>query len=408
MSVAALAINGGNKVRTKPFPPYRIIGEEERGAAVRVIESGMLSRFLGTWHKDFYGGPEVQALEREWAKHFGVKHAIAVNSGTSGLYCAIGVFADIEEDFFCLDPDSVEERITEQTKAIMVVDIFGLPYDVERINAIATKYGLIVIEDNAQAPAARFRGSWAGTLGDIGVFSLNYHKHIHCGEGGMVVTDDDSLAEKVRLIRNHAEAVLHAKGENTPSELINMIGFNFRMTEIEAAIAREQLKKLDMLVADRVRNVEYLAERLARIPGITPAAVRPGCTHSYYVHALKYDEEETGIPRNRFIEAVKAELPHTELREGEGVLIGCGYVKPLYLQPLYQHRIAYGEKGCPFTCSYYQGTVDYTEGICPVTERMHFRELVTHELMRPPLTDQDLDDIHAAFQKVFDGRSEIP
>jgi len=262
---------GGERVRKEKFPAYRPIGKEEEDAALRVIRSGVLSKYLGSWHEDFYGGPEVRALESEWAAYFNVKHAIAVNSATSALYCAVGavgigpgdevivspytmsasataaliynaipVFADIEEDYFCLSPESVEKRITERTKAIIVVDIFGQPYDADRINAIAKTHGLYVIEDSAQAPGAKYKGKWAGTLGDIGIISLNYHKHIQTGEGGILVTDNDELAEKLRLIRNHAEAVVEAKGFST---LVNMIGFNYRMTEIEAAIAREQFKK---------------------------------------------------------------------------------------------------------------------------------------------------------------------
>ena len=232
----------------------------------------------------------MQALENEWASYFHVKHAIAVNSATSGLYAATGavgigpgdevivspytmsasvmppliygavpVFADIEKDYFCLDPVSVEQRITNLTKAIIVVDLFGQPYDVERINAIAKKHNLVVIEDASQAPGATYKNKFAGTLGDIGVFSLNYHKHIHTGEGGMVVTDNDELADRVRLIRNHAESVVEAKGIKN---LVNMVGFNFRMTEIEAAIARCQLRKLKPLLNSRIGNIGYLTKKI--------------------------------------------------------------------------------------------------------------------------------------------------
>jgi len=430
-----LAIHGGAPVRTKPFPAYRVMDAEEKEAVARVMDSGVLSRYLGSWHDDFLGGPEVRAFEAEWAVFFGVKHAIAVNSCTSGLYCAVGaigtevgeeiivspytmaasataplvygavpVFADIEPDCFCLDPAAVEAAITSRTRAILVVDIFGQPYDAEAINAIAQKHGLYVIEDTAQAPGAMFRERHAGTLADIGVYSLNYHKHIHTGEGGVIVTDDDSLADKVRLIRNHAEAVVQDKG---CTDLVNMVGFNYRLTELQAAIGRCQLGKLGRLVADRQANCVYLSKKLAEIPAIVSPAVRRDCTHVYYDHACRFLEEVAGVSRESFIEAVRAELAPTELREAEGVLLGCGYVKPLYLQPIFQKRIAFGSKGYPFVKPWYGGEVRYEKGMCPVAERLHERELFDHELMRPPMSLTDLDDVVEAFGKVWGNRDQL-
>ncbi len=428
--MSVLAINGGEKVRTKLFPAYRVIGEEEQRAVSEVLESGILSKYLGCWADDFYGGPQVQALEKEWARFYGVKHAISVNSATSALYCAVGaiglapgdevivspytmcasatapliynaipVFADIEYEYYCLSPEDIERKITDKTKAIIVVDILGQPYDADRINEIARKHGLYVIEDNAQGPLASCHGKYAGTLGDIGIFSLNYHKHIHCGEGGIMVTDDDELAERMRLIRNHAEAVVENKGV---TNLNNMIGFNFRMTEIEAAITREQLKKLKWLVEERRGNVRYIEENIKDISFLSMPKIREGCEHSYYVHALKYDEEKAGVPRERFVEAMQAELMPIELREAEGVKISLGYLKPLYMQPLFQEKKAYGNTSYPFS-----ERVSYDRGICPTCEQVCSSETIFHELMRPFMTKEDLDDVIMAFHKVADHMNEL-
>ena len=157
---------------------------------------------------------------------------------------AIPVFADIEEDTFCISPESIERNISPYTKAIISVDIGGHPANTKEINKIADKYNLRVISDTAQAPGALNRGKFAGTLTDIGGYSLNYHKHIHTGEGGILVTNDDFLAERMYLIRNHAEASVEAIDLKNIS---NMIGHNFRLGEIECAIGIEQLKNLTFL-----------------------------------------------------------------------------------------------------------------------------------------------------------------
>ncbi|MHB9101237.1 MAG: DegT/DnrJ/EryC1/StrS family aminotransferase [Sulfuricella sp.] len=423
--MAKLAINGGTPVRTTPFPLYVTIGEEEKRAVMEVLDSTVLSKFLGTWSPDFYGGPRVQKLEREWAEYFGIRHAVSVNSATSGLYAAVGatgigpgdevivspytmtasataalvyggipVFADIDPETFCLSPASIRERITPRTKAIIVVDIFGHPAEMNEIIQIAREHHLVVIEDAAQAPGAHYHGRNAGTLADMGVFSLNYHKTIHCGEGGMVVTDNDEFAERLQLIRNHAEVVVKKKGV---TNLVNMVGFNYRMTEIEAAIASEQLKKLESLVAPRIEAAEFLTRELSGLPGLTPPTVRPNVRHGYYIYVMKYDALATCVSREVFAKALRA----------EGIPLGEGYVEPIYLQPMYQQRIAFGKGGFPFTYPGYQGVLNYEKGLCPVTERMHFKELLHGDFCHAGMMHQDLEDIVCAFRKVSKNTSEL-
>jgi perosamine synthetase len=425
-----LALLGGEPVRTTPFPAYKVIAEEEKTAVSAVVESGVLSRYLGAWHDDFMGGTQVQNFEQEWAEAFGVRNALAVNSATSGLYAAMGaagvgpgdevivspytmmasatailvfnavpVFADIDQKTYCLDVESIRQKITPRTKAIMVVQLFGQTANMEAIMEIAAANDLIVIEDCAQAPFATRNDRFSGTLGHMGVFSLNYHKHIHSGEGGVVVTNDDGLAEKLSLIRNHGEAVVGRKGVE---DIVNIVGFNFRMGEIEAAIGRCQLKKGPGLVSERQANVAYLEQKISGIQGLGLPKVATGNSHVYYLHALTFDGAQMGVSRELFVQAVRAELPETLMREGEGALMGAGYVRPLYLEPMYQKKIAYGAKGCPFTCPHYEGESNYEKGACPNCETAHFDTLITHEMMRPGMEKRDLDAVAAAFHKVVE------
>jgi perosamine synthetase len=420
-----LAILGGKPVRERPFPAYVTIGDEEKRAVMEVMDSTVLSKYIGTWSPDFYGGPRVQKLEREWEAYFGVKHAVSVNSATSGLYAAVGaagvgpgdeiivspytmsasataaivygtipVFADIDPDTFCITPASIRKCITPFTKAIITVDLFGHPADHDEIMQIAREHNLVVIEDAAQAPGALYHGRWAGSLADMGVFSLNYHKTIHTGEGGIVVTNNDDLADRLQLIRNHAEVVVKDKGTQN---IINLIGFNYRMTEIEAAIGSEQLKKLEQLLIPRIEAADYLTERLSQLPGIIPPVVRPDVRHGYYVYAIRYDATSTGIPRDRFVAALNA----------EGIPMSQGYVEPIYLEPLYQKRIAFGKDGFPFTYSGYKGKVSYERGICPVTEHMHYEEVIYTNLCHAGVFQTDLEDVVTAFQKIYENLSSL-
>lgn len=414
-----LALLGGAKLIQMPFKRYNPIGIEEVEAAKKVIESGVLSQFLGCWNPDFYGGPKVQEFERACEAHFGVKHAVTVNSATSGLIAAMGaigiepgdevivspwtmcasatavvhwnaipVFADIELETFCLDPASVEANITPYTKAILAVDIFGHSANMDELLSIARKHGLKVISDTSQAPGALYHGKFAGTLADVGCYSLNYHKHIHTGEGGILVTDDDELAERLRLIRNHAEAVVGDKGV---TDLSNMIGYNFRLGEIECAIGIEQLKKLTRLVADRQRTAKRLNNGLHDLPGLKTPAVMPDCTHAYYVYPMQLDTGKLGVSRARIIEALKA----------EGVTgLASGYTN-LHLLPMYQKKVAYGSSGFPWTSDICHRDVDYRKGICPVAENLHDSNFLGFAMCLNDLSEEDVDLIVAAFRKVW-------
>jgi len=413
-----LALFGGPKTIQTDFKRYNPIGAEEVQAAKEVIESGVLSQFIGAWHEDFYGGPKVREFERRCAEYFGVKHAVTFNSWTSGLVAAVGaigvepgdeiivtpwtmsasatailhwnaipVFADIDPETFNLDPKSVEANITPYTKAIMVVDIFGQSADIDELMAIAAKHGLKVISDTAQAPGALYKGKYAGTLAHVGGYSLNYHKHIHTGEGGILVTDDDDIAERSRLIRNHAEVVVGDKGV---TNLSNMIGHNFRLGEIECAIGIEQLKKLSGFVQSRQALANRLTEGLEGLRGLCTPVVKPDRSHVYYVYPLVLDIEELGVSRERIHVALLA----------EGVAVSDRY-QNIHLLPMYQRKIAYGSRGFPWTSDICRRDVDYRRGICPVAEQLNDSSYLGFGMCAYDLTDADVDLIVAAFRKVW-------
>ncbi|CAM3456674.1 DegT/DnrJ/EryC1/StrS family aminotransferase [Aquirufa ecclesiirivi] len=418
MESEKLALLGGEKVIKTPFEKYNPIGKEEVDAVKEVIESGVLSQFIGGWGADFFGGPKVQEFERNCEKYFGVKHAVTVNSWTSGLVAAVGaigiepgdevivspwtmcasatailhwnaipVFADIDPDTFNIDPKSVEARITPYTKAIMAVDIFGQSCDIDSLMKIAEKHHLKVITDTAQSPGAEINGKQTGTLAHVGGFSLNYHKHIHTGEGGILVTNDDEIFERLQLIRNHGEAVVGDKGVQN---IVNIVGHNFRLGEMECAIGIEQLKKLDYLVKRRQEIAERLTNGLKDLNGIKTPYIASGNTHAYYVYPLVLDLQKLPVSRARIVEALNA----------EGLSFAEGY-QNVHLLPMYQQKIAFGSKGFPWSSDIYHGNVDYSKGICPVAEELHDHSFVSYGLCTHELSDNDVDLMIEAFHKVW-------
>ncbi len=419
MKLEKLALLGGPKTITKPFKRYNPIGKEEGEAVQKVMESGVLSQFLASWGPDFCGGPKVQQFEKQCEAYFGVRHAITVNSWTSGLIAAVGaigiepgdevivspwtmaasatailhwnaipVFADIEPDTFCLDPASVESNISPYSKAIMAVDIFGHSADMDALMAIAEKHGLKVISDTAQAPGTYYKGKMTGTLAHVGGYSLNYHKHIHTGEGGILVTDDPRIADRLRLIRNHAEAVVGDKGV---TDLNNMVGYNFRLGEIESAIGIEQLKKLSGFVAGRQRAAKRLTQGLGELPGLRTPVVKRDCTHAYYHYPLVLNVDQLGLSRARILEALQAEgIPG----------LGAGLTN-LHMLPMYQKKIAYGSKGFPWTSEICHRNVSYAKGICPVAERLHESTYLGFLMCMNEMSDEETDLMVRAFHKVW-------
>jgi perosamine synthetase len=417
-----LAVDGGSPVRTKPWMDNFTIGDEEKKAALAAMDSGYLSLFEGSHRPDppfsFSGGPFVRRLEEFASGIMNVPHVVAVNSATSGLYMAIGalglgfgdevivspytmsacavapiiygaipVFADIDQELGSLDPASIEARITSRTRAILVVHQFGIPARMTEIVAIARKHNLKIIEDCAQAWGAKYENKSVGTIGDIGVFSFNVNKTIQTGEGGLCVTSNPDLAYRLQLIRNHGEAVVGPAGYN---HITNILGYNYRMTEVIAAIALEQLRKLEGLTATRLELVDQLFKGLRRYECLALPPERSKHRATYYITPIRYRSESLGVPRSDFVKTVNA----------EGICLYEAYVRPLYLQPLYQEKKAF-KAGYPWSAPENSASKpNYAKGSCPIAEKLHFDEMIVSEHIRPPHTTADIDDILAAVDKV--------
>lgn len=420
-----LAILGGPPVRSSPLPVYNTIGEEEKKAVMDVLDSGELSGFIAYNGQEFWGGKAVRSLENAFIEKFNVKHAVAVNSATSGLHCAlyaagiapgdevivppytmsasattvlftggVPIFCDIDEHTFCIDPDKVEELINFRTKAIVAVNLFGQPAALLKLRSIADKYKITLIEDNSQAPAAKHNGMYTATIGDMGVFSFNRHKTMQCGEGGVVVTNDEDLALRMAMLRNHGECLAGSMELDTYS---NTVGLNYRMTEMEAAVALVQLKKLDTLNEKRIDLANEISENLERLDGFQSPYVCPENTHVYYFYPIKYDASRTGLSRDLFCKALEA----------EGFTARTGYVKPLYLEPQYINKTCFGLDGFPFSANSRNEEIRYHEGLCPIVEKLAAAELIITNITYPPLSKNDMLDFVEACEKVLNNKDSL-
>lgn len=364
-------MNAKTNAITSVLEPYESFGCEEKQAVNRVMESGTLSGFYGSPCPEFFGGKEILALEEEWNERFGCQYSVTCNSNTSGLLMAMGavdlspgdevivpattmsatavtplfyggvpIFCDIDLDTFCISVEAVKRCLSERTKAVVAVNLFGHPAPLRELRSFCDERGIYLIEDNAQAPLASEEGRLTGTIGHIGIFSLNYHKHIHCGEGGIAVTDDRDLCAKMQLIRNHGESVI-GSGMFPSISRYNTVGLNLRMTEISAAIARVQLKNIDQHVSLRQDFCMKLRENLADFPQLKMPVVREHCTHVFYNFMMTFDAEKqwsSQMTRNHLA---------TRLKE-VGVPVFEGYVKPLYHLPVFKEKIGLGRDGFPF------------------------------------------------------------
>jgi len=316
------------------------IGEEEIEAVVKVLKSGFLTHGLGA-------GPMVTKFEKAFARFVKAKHAIAVNAGTSALHLAIAgagikrddevilpsftfvataevvvmagakpVFVDIDPETHNISPRKIEKALTKKTKAIMPVDLYGLPADMQPIREIADKYGLIVSEDAAQAHGASYKGKPPGAFADVACWSFYASKNMTTGEGGMITTNNEELAEKMRFMRSHGEKEKYKS---------LMLGHNYHMPEIQAAIGCVQLKKLSKFIAKRRENARRLTAKLRKAKSLRLPKEAKGYKHSWYLYTTRL-KGARGKERDEIVKALRQ----------KGIGAEVYYAIPIHLMPYYR------------------------------------------------------------------------
>ena len=394
-------------VRTRPFAPQCFIGGRERELLLDAFDSCRWSGFrAGIEGRDarelctissaealqlddvpFLGGKYVRLLEAQFAERTGCTFAIACNSATSGLTMAAGaigvqpgdevlvpcmsfiasatavipfggvpVFVEVDPHTLCIDVADAEAKLTAKTRAIIAVHLGGVPAAMDAVIALARQHDLWVIEDCAQSAGARYHGRETGSIGNAGVFSLTETKSITCGEGGVVVTNDPHIAMKCRLIRNHGEASTNHNWSD--EDLRNVVGFNFRLTELQAAVALAQFEQLNERNALRNANARYLIEHL---PMFKPQRVDQACEPAYFVVKFRHRD------RDRLVRELAR----------EGIPMVNGYARLLNHTPLFRSR-----------------------GSCPRSESIN-RELFWFAYVHPPNGTEDMNDVVRAVEKVL-------
>ena len=370
---STLALHGGEPVHRGQWPAWPVHDEREREALLAVLDSGKW------WY-----GERVAEFEAAFAAFQDARFGVTCCNGTVALELAllgagvgtghevlvppytfiatatavlkanaVPVFVDVEPDTLNLDPAQLEAAVTERTAAVVPVHFAGLPADMEAINAVARRHGLRVVEDAAHAWGSKLNGKGCGALGDAGTFSFQMSKNITAGEGGIVLSDDEELADTIRSLSN----VGRGKGGAWYAHYLP--GGNCRMTELQAALLLAQLTRLGEQTARRQRNAAILNEGLAAIDGLLPLREHPRANpRSYHLYIFRFDAGRFGCSRARFLEALRA----------EGVPCHGGYPHPIYRNPLFQPEDT-DARAQQHAWPYYGLTVDYSGVRCPNAER---------------------------------------
>jgi len=404
-----LAVNGGSPVRAEPFPPRVQIGEEE----VAAVNAAMDRCRAEGGAFDRYGGIEVDAYEREFAAAYGVKFATAVSSGTAAIHTALGalrldvgqevisapitdpgavwpilwlnlipVFADADPRTMNVSARSIEQRITDKTKAVIVAHIAGQPCNMDAIMKVVEKHDLVLIEDCAQAHGARYKGRPVGSFGHLAAFSLMSGKHTTSGgQGGMVLTDDEDLYWNAKRFADRGKPFNSDAGDNL------FLGMNYRMTELQAAIGRVQLRKTEAIARRRRALVNKLRKAMVDLKGVRLAHQITGAWSVYWFLLIHFEGSLYRVDKATFVEALAA----------EGIPCEADYSRPYDSRDVIVNRRTYGRSGCPWTCPFYGRHIDYAATV-PNAHRAVAEHFVVyfHECW----TDREIADLVAALAKV--------
>lgn len=389
-----LAINGGKPVRDT-YLPYgqQWIDDEDIEEVVKVLKSDFLTT-----------GPKIEEFEKKFANYIGAKYAVAISNGTAALHAACfaagikegdevittpitfaasancilyqggkPVFADIDPKTYNIDIEDVERKITKKTKAIIPVDFTGQPVDIDAVNDIAKKYGLIVIEDAAHSFGAEYKDKKIGSLVDMTTFSFHPVKHITTGEGGMITTNDDKLYNKLKLFRTHGitrdKEMLHNKEEGPWFYEQLELGYNYRMTDIQAALGISQLNKINGFLKRRREIAKKYDEYLKNIDGIILPYQESFSKSAWHLYVIQLELEKFKVGRKEIFEALQA----------ENIGVNVHYI-PVYYHPYYKR-------------------LGYEKGLCPNAEKLYER-IITLPLY-PKMSEKDIEDVVNALDKVL-------
>ena len=404
-----LARFGGEKVKTTEFGTGKRFGKEE----LDQLKEALDQETLFYWY-----GNKVKTMTAKFAKMYGSNYCVATTSGTASIHVALGtlgvsagdevitspitdmgsvigilyqnaipIFADLDPYTYNMDPKSIEEKITDKTKAIIVVHLAGNAADMDPIMEIARKHGVKVIEECAQSYLSYYKGRLVGTIGDIGCFSLNDFKHISAGDGGMCIMNDNDYYLKAFKFAdknyNRLPEQAHATRE------VQFLAPNYRMSELQGAVGIAQLDKLESICERRNKFGDGITKGISGLPGIYPPKILEGGKSSYWFYMFRIDEKEAKVSRKEFCESLTA----------EGIPCEAGYIPTcVYEYDMFVNKSVYLGTKCPFDCKYYGKEIDYHKGLCPTAEKI--LETAIRFSVSEFYTEQDMKDVIEAVRKV--------